>query len=202
MKFNKTLVSSLLFAHILLFFSFQSNIPFWIIFPLTFSILSILGIRFGDLEMKGKIKHIMGYGFFSGLLLYLIFFIGKWIIHFIYPPLLENLLAVYAYVEPKEVWHYLVLFTIIICGEELFWRGYIQPKLISLLSSKSLGICFAAGLYASVNLYAGSSIFVVASIIGGLFWGFLYVWKRNMVLNIVSHIVFDLFLIVLFPLFR
>jgi uncharacterized protein len=201
MKYNKTLVSSLLLAHILLFISFQTNIPFWFIFPFTFFILSILGIRFGELEMKGKLQHTMGYGIFSGLLLYFIFHIGKWMIQFIYPPLLENLLAVYSYVEPKEVWHYLILFTIIICGEELFWRGYIQPKLISLLSSKYLGISFTAGLYASVNLYAGSSIFVVASVVGGLFWGFLYMWKRNMVLNIVSHIVFDLFLIVLFPLF-
>ena len=203
MKDSKVLLCSLLLAHLLLFLSFQTNISFWVMFTLTFLILSIIGIRFGRFEMYGNFFQTIGYGITSGILLYLIFFIGKWVLQFIYPPLLENLLDVYNYVEPRAIWHYIILFTIIICGEELFWRGYIQSKVISLLPSKSkvVGIILASLLYASVNLYGESSIFVLASVVGGLFWGFLYEWKRNMTLTILSHIVFDLCLIVLFPLF-
>jgi uncharacterized protein len=55
-------------------------------------------------------------------------------------------------------------------------------------------------MYASVSLYSGEWILVLAAVISGLFWGSLYIWKRSIPLVIVSHLVFDLFIFILFPL--
>ncbi|MEH7748308.1 CPBP family glutamic-type intramembrane protease, partial [Neobacillus drentensis] len=61
-------------------------------------------------------------------------------------------------------------------------------------------ILAASILYASVNIYAGSFLLVLAAFISGLAWGYLYLWKKSMPLVIVSHIIFDLMMFIILPL--
>ncbi|MCH1627817.1 CPBP family intramembrane glutamic endopeptidase [Ferdinandcohnia quinoae] len=198
---NKTFYLSLLLVHFLLFISFQSSLPFWIVFTLSFICLSIFATIFSKYDIKDTTISNISLGLLSGIGLYFVFLIGKQLASVIFPIYLEDISHLYNSIAPVTWWHYIALFLIIIPGEELFWRGFIQKRLSQNLSSSGLSILSSAILYTSANLYAGNLLFLLATLVGGILWGALYVWKRNIVVNIISHLIFDLLLIVIFPIF-
>lgn len=139
------------------------------------------------------------YGVLSGVSLFGLFYIGNTLLHMIDLPLKGSVANLYKQMSPTQIWQYIVLFFIIIPGEEIFWRGYILKRLLGRLKILP-SILLSTLLYTSVNMYSGSSHLILASIVAGLVWSSLYIWKRSIPLLIVSHLVFDLFLLVLFPL--
>ncbi len=194
---KKNTLLAILLAHLLLLLSFTKILPFWPMFTVALFILSALAIY------KKRFNHIInaksiGLGILTGIVLYLIFAIGKQILLAIGLPVEEDLKELYSFVSPTQIWHYIVLTLIIIPGEELFWRGHIQPSFSE--KSPSKGIIFATLLYASAHIYSGSIMLILAAIVGGLYWGLIYAWKKNIVINIVSHFTFNLLLIVIWPL--
>ncbi|QOR67757.1 CPBP family intramembrane metalloprotease [Cytobacillus suaedae] len=197
MNDKKSIFIAILLAHLLLLLSFTNILPFWPMFTVSLFILSALSIykkRF-TYSINGA---SVGLGILSGILLYLIFAIGKQILLAIGLPVEEDLSELYAFVSPTQIWHYIVLTLIIIPGEELFWRGYMQPYFSE--KSASRGIFFATLLYAFAHIYSGSTMLILAAIVGGLYWGIVYAWKKNIIINIISHFTFNLFLIVIWPL--
>jgi membrane protease YdiL (CAAX protease family) len=84
-------------------------------------------------------------------------------------------------------------------GEELFWRGFVQKRLLHYFGPY-MSIFIGALLYASVHIYSGTLILMLAAFFSGLMWGALYLWKRSMPLVIVSHIVFDIMIFIILPL--
>lgn len=194
---KKTTYFALLVAHLLLFLSFTEVLPFWPMFTVALFLLSVFAIY------KQRFKNELNFtslwlGALSGFTLYLIFAVGKQLLIAIGMPVEDDLNNLYAIVSPTEVWHYIVLVLIIIPGEELFWRGHIQEEFST--TSKWKGIFLATFLYASAHIYSGSTMLMIAAIVGGIFWGTLYAWKKNIVLVSLSHFTFNLFLIVLLPL--
>ena len=84
-------------------------------------------------------------------------------------------------------------------GEELFWRGFLQRRLQGLLGRR-IGWLLATGIYASIHLATGNPILVLAAGVCGAFWGWLYLRYRSMLLNAVSHTVWDIIIFILLPL--
>ncbi|MEH7226298.1 type II CAAX endopeptidase family protein [Bacillus sp. JJ1566] len=190
-----------IFAHFLLAISFLSDLPFWIIFTICFFLLSVAAIRFGKFDYKYISVPNLVIAIFSGILMYFLFFIGKLGSAFLFPNQLTDVANLYTKIQPQLAWHFIVLFLIIIPGEELFWRGYIQKKIEATFDNKLLIIAISSLLYMSANIYTLNPLFLLATFAGGLVWGTLYMWKRNILLTILSHLVFNLFLLVLFPIF-
>ncbi|MFT4412334.1 CPBP family intramembrane glutamic endopeptidase [Fredinandcohnia humi] len=188
-------------AHLFLLISFQSPLPFWIIFSLSFLILTILATIFGTYEWKYFSIPKVSLSIVSGLIMYGLFFIGKSVSSMLFPTLLGDVAVLYDKVKPTLFLHYLLLFIIIIPGEELFWRGFIQKKLEAVLQKKNWVVFVSALLYTSANLYTWNPLFLLATFVGGIIWGGLYMWNRNIILTILSHLVFNLFFLVLLPLF-
>ena len=188
-------------ANILLGISFTLNIYFWILFPLSLTLLLIISLkfgRFGDIALKPTLKClVLGVG--SGTLLYLIFFFIYLMIKQFDLPLLFQVKELYMIVGPTELWHYLLLVIIIVPGEEIVWRGYIQGTL-STWKKGFGGILIAACFYAFAHLWSGNLMLVAAAFTAGIAWGALYEWKRSFPLIIVSHLVFDIWLLVVMPL--
>ena len=85
-----------------------------------------------------------------------------------------------------------------VLGEELFWRGFVQNRLSKFMDNP-YSILIGAILYASVQIYSGTFIHIFSALFAGLFWGFLYSWKRSIPLVVVSHLIFDLFIFIAFP---
>ncbi|MEH7386445.1 type II CAAX endopeptidase family protein [Bacillus sp. JJ1521] len=188
-------------VHILLAISFLSKIPFWIMFTISFFLLSVTAIQYGKFEFKNFSILNMIIAILSGLFMYGLFFIGKIGTASLFPNELTDVATLYIKIQPQLTWHYIALFLIIIPGEELFWRGYIQKYVEDKLESKLVVIVISSLIYMSANIYTLNPLFLLATFAGGVVWGTLYMWKRNIVLTIISHLVFNLFLLVLLPIF-
>ena len=194
------IITGIILAHLLLFFSFQDRAIFWYIFSGSILILIIYAAILQDnVDDKASLSKYLIIGIMSGALLYVIFWLGDQFFAILNLPFNNSISKLYHWFAPSLFWHYLALFLIAAPGEELFWRGFIQKRLAKYLKP-SWSIVTGALLYASANSYAGSFLLVLASFISGLAWGFLYWWKRSMPLVIVSHITFDILIFTILPL--
>ena len=76
------------------------------------------------------------------------------------------------------------------CAEELFWRGFVQAR---------AGFAIALGCYAAVHLWERKAVLVLAAVVGGAYWGALFAWRDNLVAPLVSHVLWDLAVVVWRP---
>lgn len=193
------LLAALLLVHLLMYFTFMDRSIFWYIFSGTMLFLISYAIIHEHMEDQQSFWKYVFYGILSGIALYGLFWLGYTLMTAVNIPIAGSVDKLYSRFSPKTLWHYLALLLIIIPGEELFWRGFVQKRILT-YSTINIGIILSAILYASVAFYSGTWVLALASLIGGLFWGWLYVWKKSMPMLIVSHLVFDLLLFVLLPL--
>lgn len=189
----------IIIALVILVSSFHFTEFFWFSFPL--SMIILLGRGYSEI---GTNKKWIGFpsalcGLFSGILLYLCFALGKSLIMWLKLPLLQELNFLYQTVSPRVWWHYVLLFLIIIPGEEFFWRGYVRQKLMSRYTPLQ-SIFISAVLYAAVHLLSGNVLLGMAALVAGIFWGGILFRTQSMGAVILSHLIFDLLLLVLFPL--
>ncbi|QED47336.1 CPBP family intramembrane glutamic endopeptidase [Cytobacillus dafuensis] len=192
------LLIGLLLAHLLMFFTFQDKAVFWYIFSATMLILISYSILNEELEDRSSFMSYILYGILSGFILFGVFWIGYNLIELLNLPLINNISKLYGRLSPTLLWHYIVLMLIIIPGEEIFWRGFVQKRILKYINIPS-GIILSSILYASVHFYSSQWILAFAAFVAGLFWGWLYAWKQSMPLIIVSHLIFDLLLFVFLP---
>lgn len=198
-RIDKRLWIGFILAHILLYFSFHELKVFWYIF--TASMLFLISFSIVNEKTDNNLSFLsyLFYGILSGIILFFIFFLGKTILDFFNLPFAKEVGQMYKRLAPTSVWHYVVLFFIIIPGEEIFWRGFVQKRLLRMMSVPA-SIFTMALMYTSAQIYSGTIILPLAAFVSGLFWGYLYVWKKSLSLCIVSHLVFDLFLFAIYPL--
>ncbi|WP_078381280.1 CPBP family intramembrane glutamic endopeptidase [Sutcliffiella halmapala] len=190
-----------LLANLMIGVSFQFSLYFWILFPLSLSILIYISIKSNCLKVADhslKTIHIF-YGLLSGSLLYCVFLVAYLLLKLLNLPLLEQVQELYSIVGPTQWWHYLLILIIIIPGEEIFWRGYIQSQMVHVFHGAK-GIVLAACFYAIAHIWTGNLMLVAAAATAGMVWGALYEWKKSLPLVIISHLAFDLWLLMLFPL--
>lgn len=196
---DRRLILGILIAHLLLFFTFEDKTVFWYIFTASMLVLISYSIIHEEVEDNASTLSYFSVGIASGLGLFGIFWLGSSLIDLLNLPFSSQISRLYSRFSPEIFWQYLVLVLIIAPGEEIFWRGFIQKRLNKHFSVK-MSIGLSVFLYASVHLYSGEFILVIAAIIAGLAWSILYAWKRSLPLVIVSHIVFDLLMFVFIPL--
>jgi membrane protease YdiL (CAAX protease family) len=185
-------------AHVLLFFSFHDRAIFWYIF--SGSVLVLIAYSTFQEEVDDEVSFIQFIllGSISGFLLYFVFRAGIWGMEILQLPIDTSIKNLYNWYAPSFFWQYLALVLVAAPGEELFWRGFIQKRLSKYLNP-AVSILSASILYASVHIYSGSFLLVLAAFISGFVWGYLYVLKKSMPLVIVSHIIFDLLIFIILP---
>jgi membrane protease YdiL (CAAX protease family) len=54
-------------------------------------------------------------------------------------------------------------------------------------------------LYTGVHIFTGNFMLVMAAFICGLFWGWMYLKYNSMVINVVSHTVWDIVVFLVLP---
>jgi membrane protease YdiL (CAAX protease family) len=84
-------------------------------------------------------------------------------------------------------------------GEEIYWRGLIQRRFAERLGGNA-GLLCAATAYALVHLPTFNSPLVLTAFIGGLVWGYIYRASGSLAPAVVSHVLWDLLIFVIFPL--
>jgi uncharacterized protein len=193
-------IGGILLAHLLMYFTFQDKSIFWYIFSASLLLLISYSIIMEEVEDKASFGTFITYGALSGFLLYGLFWAGYSLFEILNLPLVNQVEKLYGRFSPSFIWHYIVLILIIVPGEEVFWRGFVQKRLMKLTTVK-LSIILSSLLYSSVHFYSGYWMLAFAALIAGLFWGWLYAWKRSIPLVIVSHLIFDLLMFVLLPFY-
>ena len=126
-------------------------------------------------------------GLLSAALLYLIFFLGDKLAPYILPGAKAQVGGIYSLgMGTNKVLVFLLLFFITGPGEEIFWRGFLQDRLMTRWGNFS-GYLVSSTLYAGVHVFSGNLMLVLAALVAGAFWGLLYLWKRNLLIQITSH---------------
>jgi uncharacterized protein len=192
------LIIGLILAHLLLYFSFHDKTIFWYIFSGSVLILITYAMIHGEVDDDTSFIQYLFIGAISGFILYLLFWLGHQAFELLHLPYDKSIKRLYRWYAPSLFWQYLALVLIASPGEELFWRGFIQKRLLQYFGPIG-SILTASLLYASVHIYSGSFLLVFAAFFSGFFWGLLYMWKKSMPLVIVSHIIFDILIFIILP---
>jgi membrane protease YdiL (CAAX protease family) len=196
---DKKLIIGFLLAHLLLFATFYDKEIFWYIFTASMLFLISYSILNEEIDDNLSFFKFLVYGIISGALLFAIFWLGSLLIDLLHLPFDKQISRLYHRLSPSALWHYALLILVIIPGEEIFWRGFIQKRLQKVINVTP-SILIASLMYASAHFYSGSFILPFTAFVSGIFWGYLYAWKKSLPFAIVSHLTFDLFLFVIYPL--
>ncbi|GHH98393.1 CPBP family intramembrane glutamic endopeptidase [Neobacillus kokaensis] len=192
------LIFGVVIAHTLIYFSFHDKAIFWYIFTGSILVLIAYSMFQGDVDDESSFIQYIFFGTISGLILYAVFWLGYQMVENSLFSFDKEIRKLYKWFAPKLFWEYLALVLVAAPGEELFWRGFVQKRLMKYFKP-AVSIIIGTCAYASVHIYSGSILLIFASLISGLVWGSLYFWKKSMPLIIVSHIIFDLMIFIILP---
>lgn len=195
------LVLGLISTHILLYLTYQHTSVFWYLY--TASILFCVSIAItskSNKDIQTTFKDSLLYGALSGIIIYGVFALANMIFQWLdISTLTKDIAQLYKLYSPSQIWHYFVLFIIIIPGEEIFWRGFIQRKISNHFTVKTT-IIISTILYTLPMIYSQNIALILAGLAAGAIWSLLYAWKKNLSLVIISHLLFDFLLLVVLPL--
>lgn len=139
-------------------------------------------------------------GILSAAVLYGIFWMGNSLAPFVLPGAQAQVGGIYALGEGTErLWIFLLLFLITGPGEEIFWRGFLQRSMMERWGNLA-GYLSATLVYGGVHIFSGNLLLILAALVAGLFWGALYLWKRDLLIQIISHSVWSTVIFALAPI--
>lgn len=138
-------------------------------------------------------------GLLSAAILYLVFFTGNILSRWLFDFAGEGIEIVYGFKGQATGLKIAALMILIIGpGEELFWRGFLQRKMQTRFG-KWAGFLLATLIYTGVHVFTGNIMLILAALFAGLFWGWMFMKYRSMIMNIVSHTVWDVVVFLIFP---
>ncbi|AGF57517.1 hypothetical protein B0P06_004180 [Clostridium saccharoperbutylacetonicum] len=200
---NKVIISSLIIATILWFVIFVVKpFNFWI--EMSASILALVTIAlFSDKNLISfsniKLRYIL-IGIISAIILYFVFYAGNIISGYLFPFKDAQISSVYSNrVQGSSLLIGILLMFIIGPGEEIYWRGFIQKNLTKKFGENK-GYILATLLYSGVHIITFNFMLVIAALVCGIYWGWIYKKEKSLVPIIISHAIWDFTVFVLFPL--
>ena len=140
------------------------------------------------------------WGLFSAAFLYIIFFLGNSLAPYFIAGAQGQVGGIYSLGEGSS--RYLVFLLLLLItgpGEEIFWRGFLQDQMMKRIGPLR-GYLLATGVYAGVHVFSGNAILILAALMAGAFWGALYLWKRDLLIQITSHSFWSAFIFAVFPI--
>lgn len=197
-------VGSVAWAFVLWYFSFALRWGnFWLKISFSAALLAIITLvtmGSGATQRFTFDLQDLYWGLGSAVALYLIFWAGRDLATRILPFSQGEIAAVYAKGDMTPVALIaLLLFFVTGPSEEIYWRGGLQNSLMSSLDPWS-GWLIAAALYAFVHVWTKNFMLIVAALIAGLFWGFIYLQTGSLTPVIISHALWSVTIFALRPL--
>ena len=89
-----------------------------------------------------------------------------------------------------------LLGTVLALGEELFWRGFVQPRTIAAVDARALGTGLAYGAFVVANLPSANLAIVAGAIVGGAVWTSLAWWSGGVLASAISHVVWTALMVI------
>lgn len=200
---SKYIIFTLFVATILWYLLFVIKpMNFWLEMSLSITILVLMSLVFNKDSLKigtVTIRHIV-IGFLSAIVLYIVFYLGNIISGYLFSFKDAQVLSIYNNISKESLIAIgLLLLFVIGPGEEIYWRGFIQNTL-SKKMGENKGYIISVLLYAGVHIITGNVMLVIAALVCGIYWGWLYKKEKSLLPVIISHGIWDLTIFVIFPL--
>ncbi len=179
------------------------NNYFW--YAMSFSTLMLT--IYTLINQKEKLKELFKFemkfvyiGVAHGVLLYGISRLGVFIISNFFDFAKPQLNLIYSTRDqaPPILIAMLLLF-IIAPAEEIFWRGFVQDKLGSFVSKKN-AMRITIVLYVIVHIWAMNPMLLLAALVLGVHWGYMYFRFGSLIPGIISHALWDTIIFVILPI--
>ena len=140
----------------------------------------------------------IGLGILSAAVLYIIFWIGNSLSRLVFGFASSGISSVYEFKTGTPVWVIALLIALIIGpAEEIVWRGMIQSR-VTERAPRWVWI-HAAFLYSMAHLGSLNLMLILAALVCGLFWGWMYQRFRSLRMNMVSHVIWDMLVFLVLP---
>ena len=89
-------------------------------------------------------------------------------------------------------------------AEEFFWRGFVQKTLASSLKGRypqDYAFLLTAAIYALVHIWSFNFMLIMAALVAGLVWGFIYrLCPKALPALIISHALWDVLIFIILPI--
>ena len=159
---------------------------FWVKIGLSVAAVSLYSLFWQRPRISFQLRSFL-LGLFSAVLLYFIFLLGNKLAPYILPGVKFQVGEIYSLgAGVNKILIFLLLFFITGPGEEIFWRGFLQDRLMKRWGNFS-GFLMTTALYGGVHIFSCNLMLILAAIVAGAFWGFLYLWKKDLLIQITSH---------------
>ena len=201
-SWNLLLVTVIL-ANVLWFATFYLTFStFWIKIAVSASSLAVLSWWIRPIK-RDRLRFdttALLIGLVSAVILYLIFWAGKEISTALFPFAERQIGGVYGKGAGTPLWIVLPLL-LFVTGpcEELYWRGFLQDRLMERFGGLS-GWLFTTVIYAAVHLWSFNFMLIGAAAVAGAFWGAMYWRFGNLLPVIVSHSLWSAVIFAVMPL--
>lgn len=182
---------------------------FWIVMSFSAVALMSLGLGFTPdrkelLKVERPVIQLIG-GIILAFALWGVFWVGDkasaWLFDFARPQV-ENVYSMKAGL-PQWLIGLLLVF-LIGPAEELFWRGYVQRTMSRLIGGKhpaDLAFLVTAAIYALVHIWSFNFMLVMAALVAGVVWGFIYrLCPKALPALVVSHALWDVLVFIILPI--
>ena len=193
------LIASLIFVYFMMYYTFENKTIFWYLYAFTLLVgiaISLITSTFKD-ELPTWNYLLFGIGY--GTILYGIVKLGDIIMPHMDYKFEKELTQFLNTFAPQNIWHYLLLVFVIVIGEEMFWRGYVQQKLK--MYTQPIYAVFVTSLLFSLSLaISGFAAGAIAALVTSMILGILYEWKKSLPLIIIAHETFVILLFLVLPL--
>jgi len=183
---------------------------FWIVMSASAVILTTLGMSFTPdranlLRVEKPLLQLLG-GVVLAFALWGIFWIGDKLSALMFDFARPQVDLVYSMKEGLPVPVIACLLLLLIGpAEELFWRGYVQRSFTALLAGKKFGadkaFLLTAVIYALVHIWSFNFMLIMAALVAGLVWGFIYrICPKALPALVVSHALWDVLVFIVLPI--
>jgi membrane protease YdiL (CAAX protease family) len=92
-----------------------------------------------------------------------------------------------------------LLLFVIAPAEEIFWRGFVQDKLGDYVNKKN-AMRITILLYMLVHIWALNPMLLLAALVLGVHWGYMYYRFGSLIPGIISHALWDTIIFVILPI--
>ncbi|ENU0285407.1 CPBP family intramembrane glutamic endopeptidase [Listeria monocytogenes] len=199
-KIDYKLVLGLILCALLVILTYQFPRVFWYLYGA--GMLFLLSFVIFNDDLKKEFSFVKGIlpGIFSGIVLYIIFYIGAFIIK-VMPGGLENSVeAAFNKYSTHSLIIWLLLIVAIIPGEEIFWRGFVLKRLSHYFNPWFSNV-FAALLCMVMMFPSGNFAAIIGIFVASLVWNIMYSYRPSLLMLYLSHLTFAFLLLAALPIY-
>ena len=180
---------------------FWNPLPFWAMMTPAVAILGALSVTLGGTRDLGRITlRDAALGILSAAGLYALFLLGNTLAPHIIPGATADIGSVYGIRAGTPLFLVaLALLLVIGPGEVAFWQGLVEREWMGRFGTLP-GWLLTSALYAAIHLWSLNPMLVLAALVAGLSWGGLYARGWSLWSLVISHAVWDVSVLVLFPI--